>query len=174
MATRKGLADVELNKAFGLATILASLDAAKHIVAFDIANKGYSVSVFFIFFFVFRVKMYVDDSNHEFDKNKLLDIVIAVSSWIAFIFSAYAIEKSIPIAVRWFIVGLVISTIWIIYSYLMGLKDETLAMHVHFLRINLAVIVVLATFLQTHSTPWLFFGILIVAYDWLVMHKASG
>jgi hypothetical protein len=57
--------------------------------------------------------MYMDDSNHEFSVNNLLDVLVALLSWLAFLISVAAVSKGVNLAIGWFMFGLVVSTVWI-------------------------------------------------------------
>ena len=109
----------KLNDAFGFATILACLDSAKHLLAHPLmviwTNRF--PAAFLIYFFVFRSKMYIDDARHVFSHEKPVDMWIAVASWIAFIVSGASIEDNADVAIGWFILGLTLSSIWIVVAF---------------------------------------------------------
>lgn len=72
-------------------------------------------ATYFIYYFTFRLKMYLDDSGHSFEKGGNLDVGLAMISWICFLVSATVIGKSVDISIQWFAIGLVASNFWIVY-----------------------------------------------------------
>jgi len=62
----------KLNDAFGFATIVACLDSAKHVLAHPLLRIDPFAASFLVYFFVFRTKMYIDDSAHAFTRDRKL------------------------------------------------------------------------------------------------------
>lgn len=112
------LSEVDLNKAFGFATILAALSGIKTTFAVEPKDLQWMPAVFLAYFLIFRLKMYLDDSGHEFEKGVwgFFDGAIALLSWVAFLVSAACVGTSVTLAIGWFIGGLLVSTIWIVFS----------------------------------------------------------
>jgi len=107
---------MDLNDAFGFATILASLEVVRTTLAVPLwAIDGPKV-VFLVYFFSFRMKMYLDDSKHQFSGRNLIDVGLALLSWIAFLISVAAVPKFLNVAYAWFAIGLVISILWLLWS----------------------------------------------------------
>ena len=107
---------LDLNQAFGFATIIAAINGFKEAVSSYEIFSNWELILFFVFFVTLRFKMFVDDYKHRFHKKDIVDITIAIVSWILFIFSASSMSKSLNMAYLWSMLALAVSGIWILYS----------------------------------------------------------
>lgn len=114
---RKRLSDLDLNEAFGFATILAAFDAIERVFVVDLRCISFDQAAFFIYFFLFRLKMYIDDKNYDFKSDGIVGVSIAMTSWLLFLFSAASMGKSFYISMQWFLLALLISSLWVIYAW---------------------------------------------------------
>ena len=113
----KTLTTINLNEAFGFATIVAALEVVRANLAVPFSEVDLWKGLFLLYFFVFRVKMYIDDSNHHFSETRLAEIGVAIASWIAFLISVSAVTRGINVAIEWFILAMVLSTVWVILAW---------------------------------------------------------
>ncbi len=149
----KALTEINLNEAFGFATIIAAINGAKDVFSVNIVDVPIVPALFFVYFFIFRTKMYLDDKDHDFADGGALDISIAIISWILFLISAASIDNGINtdstgdginIAVQWFIAAMLVSSIWVVYSLIRNFSQEDARRrYLFFLSINLVHIVLL-------------------------------
>lgn len=124
----KTLADLNLNDAFGFATILAALDGIKSTFAVPLHELDLRAVCLFVYFFIFRMKMFIDDAGHAFKADKpagFVDIAVALASWVAFLISAAAIGVHRDVSIQWFMVGLAISCVWVVVAVARHGNDET-------------------------------------------------
>ena len=156
--TKKTLSDVNLNDAFGLATIMGAQDGIQDALNERFLKTDWELAWFLAYFFVFRVKMYLDDAGHTFEASKPGDVRLALLSWFAFMVSAAASGKSVELAVEWFIAGLLVSIGWVLYSILRYRRAGV--RYWCFLLFNFLHVGVL--FLYGSVPAWLLFGVLIV------------
>lgn len=119
----KSLAEINLNEAFGFATIIAAIDGVKDVFSKPLADISLVSTLFFVYFVVFRVKMYLDDDAHDFSQGGTLDITIALLSWIFFLISAASMDDSVRVAIQWFILALLVSTVWTVWSLIRQRKE---------------------------------------------------
>ena len=112
----KKLSEINLNEAFGFATILAAIEGIRATFAKEFKNIEIAPALFLVYFTAFRIKMYLDDDGHDFKSSKALDIFIALISWLAFLISVSALTTSVALAVKWTLVAIGVSTLWILYT----------------------------------------------------------
>lgn len=158
----KSLAEINLNEAFGFATIIAAIDGVKDVFSKPLADISLVSTLFFVYFVVFRVKMYLDDEAHDFSQGGTLDITIALLSWIFFLISAASMDDSVRVAIQWFILALLVSTVWTVWSFVRCRHQPGAARrYTQFIVFNLFHIVLLALL----TTDFLWFD-LALGRDW--------
>ena len=168
------LGKLRLNEAFGFATIVAALDVIKKTLGVPFSEYELAPVLFLVYFFVFRIKMYADDEGHDFAKHGLLDIGVAVLSWIAFLISVAALEKSFVVAVEWFAIALIVSTVWVWIAMLRAPASDW-PRYLWFFGVNVVHVLGLLAVLRWGWTLMIVALIAVVAVDGLLTpNRADG
>ncbi len=116
--------DLSLNEIFGFMTIVAAIEAGKGIFENGPYKTDVVDALFFVYFVLFRTKMYLDDSAHDFSAGHVLNALIAIASWFLFVFAAASMKSPLDATAAWMVLALLVSIVWCIYSDSFGPRPQ--------------------------------------------------